>query len=88
MLEVVLEALDGYPITGILYHFPSLASHGIPSYLMVIGTIVFEVLAPVPHAIMPPVVPFAAGFVVSVQLDFVPSPYPDLVALLIAALEL
>ena len=97
-VEVVLEAWDGYPITGNLYHFPSLASHGhaigfavksqaIPSYLMVIGTIVFEVLAPVPHAIVPPVAPFAAAFVVSVRLEFVPSPNPDLVALPIAALE-
>ena len=59
----------------------------IPSYLMVIGMIVVEVLAPVPHAIVPPVAPFAAASVVFVQLGFVPSLSLDLVALPIAALE-
>ena len=90
--------MDGYSITGNLDHFPSLASHGhaigfdvknqaIPNYLMVIGMIVSEVLAPASHAFVPPFVPFAAASVVFVQLGFVPSLYLDLVALPIAALE-
>ena len=97
-MEVGYEALDGYPITGILDHFPSFASHGhaigfvvkghsIPSYLMVIGMIVSVALAPALHVIVPAIAPFPVASAVSVQLVFVPSQYPDLVALPIAALE-
>ena len=97
-LEAVFEALDGFPITGSSYHFPSLASHGhaigsdvldgsIPTYLTVSGMIVVEGLAPAPHAVVPPVAPIVAASVVYVQLVFVPSLSLSQVAWLIAAPE-
>ena len=97
-LRVVYEALDGYPIIGNLDRFPSFASHGyaigrvvmdhsIPSYLMVIGMMVSEVVVPALHVVVPAVVPFLDASVVSVQLVFVPSPFPDQAARLVAAPE-
>ena len=92
------EDLDGHPITDILDRFPNSASHGhaigqivmdhsIPSYLMVIGMMVAEVVVPSLHVIVPAVVPFLAASVVFVQLVFFPSSFPDQVVLPIAALE-
>ena len=98
-LEVVLRLWMDIPSLVTSTISPSLASHGhaigsdvkrsVPSPvdLMVIEMIVVEVLAPVQHGIVPPVAPFAAAFVVFVQLGFVPSLSLDLVALPIAALE-
>ena len=91
------EDLDGYPIIGILDHFPSSASRGhaidrvvkgpIPSYLMVIGMIVSEVVLLALHVIVPAVAPSLVASVVFVQLVFVQGSFPDQVALPIAALE-
>ena len=88
----------GIPSIDILDRFPSFASlghaidwiaksHSIPSYLMVIGMIVSEVLVPELHVIVHAVAPALVASVVSVQLVFVPSSFPDQVALPIAALE-